>query len=94
MRLTTNASCAEVSPATANIFRRNTFGFSLNGGRPATMASTVSASPAPRTNRCVGPLPPRLRLARSISRVVVAALKSDMYKAWFSECTVQVWMYP
>src|SRR6202012_757444 len=27
-------------------------------------------------------------LRRSISQVVVAALSSDMYKSWFSECTV------
>jgi hypothetical protein len=56
--------CAEVPPGTANTFRRNTFGCSLDGRRPATMTSTVSASPAPRTNRCTGPLPPRLRLAQ------------------------------
>jgi hypothetical protein len=49
---------------TANTFRRNTFGCSLDGRRPASMTSTVSASPTPRTNRCIGPLPPRLRLAQ------------------------------
>jgi hypothetical protein len=64
MQLTTNASCAEVPPETANTFRRNTFRCSFDGRRPATMTSTVSASPAPRTNRCTGPLPPRLRLAQ------------------------------
>jgi len=36
----------------------------LGRRRPAIMTSTVSASPAPRMNRCIGPLPPRLRLAQ------------------------------
>jgi hypothetical protein len=63
-RARVSGSCAEAPPGTANTFRRNTFGCSLDGRRPATMTSTVSASPAPRTNRCFGLLPPRLRLRR------------------------------
>lgn len=79
----------------ANTFRRNAFGCSLDGRRPATMTSAVSASPAPRTNRCTCPLPPHLRLAQ-------VNLSGPRWRTSVVTCTnhgsmsVQftVWMYP
>lgn len=50
--------------------------------------STVSASPAPRTNRCVGPLPPDLPLVQASLSGVVCRSQCDVYKSGFSECTV------
>lgn len=79
----------------ANTFRRNTFGCSVDGRRPATMTSTVPASPAPRTNRWTGPLrtsPPACAaqsLRSSLPHSAVTCTNRDSVSVQFT-----VWMYP